>query len=333
MQLRWRRKLLHFKRPAATSRGALTERSTYIVEVSCPHGVGYGECCTMPGLLPEPTSDELTAACWAVETGENRVEKLTCSSPIRFGIESAVIAALAGGGARWNTSFSRGESGIPIHHLIWMADADTMLRHMQEGIRKGFSCLKLKVGALPWAQELQLLKTAREAFPQAEIRVDANGAFTPDTAMHKLAALAAIGIHSIEQPIATGQIKAMTELCSNSPLPIALDEELIHHALHASQRERLLDTIQPHALVIKPSLHGGLCAAEHWAQLAEERGIEWWVNSALESNIGRTALAEWCAYRTPGTLQALGTGNLFADDTPGPLHLQGAHLYYANSTN
>ena len=282
----------------------------------------------MPGLLPEPTVEELDAACRVVNRPGWRAEELPLSSPVRFGVESAILSSMQGGGAIWNTAFTGGESGIPIHHLIWMADAETMLRHMEDGIRRGFNCLKLKVGALPWAQELELLQTAHTAFPQSEIRVDANGAFTPTEALHKLESLASAGVHSIEQPLAPHQEKELADLCRVSPLPIALDEELIYHALWTEQRERLLDNIRPHAIVIKPSLHGGLLAAEHWAQAAEERCIQWWANSALESNIGRTTLAEWCAHRAPGRLQGLGTGSLFTDDDEGPLYTQGNCIFY-----
>lgn len=283
----------------------------------------------MPGLLPEPTEDELNSACHMLSNTGWQAEELPCASPVRFGVESAVLRSLCGGGTIWETPFVRGECGIPIHHLIWMSDADTMLRHMEEGIRRGFRCLKLKVGALPWEQELALLQTAHAAFPQAEIRVDANGAFCPTEALAKLESLAAAGVHSIEQPIAPRQEKDLAELCRRSPLPIALDEELIAHANLPELRERLLDRIRPHAIVIKPSLHGGLLAAEHWAQAADDRGITWWVNSALESNIGRTTLAEWCAYRAPEKLQGLGTGTLFTDDAEGPLYARGNCIFYS----
>lgn len=323
--------MLHFKRPAATSRGALTTRTTYIVEARSPLGVGFGECCTMPGLLPEPTEDELTTACREVEKSGLKDGTAPYSSPVRFGIECAVLNAVSGGGPIWDTPFTRGERSIPIHHLIWMDDADTMLHNMEEGIRRGFNCLKLKVGALPWAQEVELLHNAHTAFPQAEIRVDANGAFSPAEAPAKLEALAAAGVHLIEQPLAPLHLKELTALCRETPLPIALDESLIQYALHPEQRAELLDIIRPQAIVIKPSLHGGLLAAEHWAHAAEQRGIAWWINSALESNIGRTTLAEWCDYRAPGKLQGLGTGSLFEDDTPGRLRLRGNGLFYSRN--
>lgn len=313
LRLRWRKRVLHFKKPAATSRGALSERTTFIIEANA---CGQGECCTMPGLLPAPTPDELDYWCHRVE--QNRgLAGIKAPSPIQFGLECALLAALRPGKPRWDTHFSRGEAGMPIHHLIWMDSAEAMLAAMQEGIDRGFTCLKMKVGALPFDEECQLLRQAHTAFPQAELRVDANGAFLPQEAMQKLEALAAAGVSCIEQPILPGQWKEMARLCRHSPLPIALDEELIGHT-----PQELLAVIQPQAIVIKPSLHGGLLAAQRWAQLAEQRGIRWWVNSALESHIGLAALAEWCAYAAPGALQGLGTGRLFADDDAGAIQLE-----------
>lgn len=322
--LRWQQRLLHFRTPATTSRGALSQRCTFIIEAACANGTGYGECCVMPGLLPELTEPQLQYWCEQVE----RQQSLRClskaPSPIRFGLETAVIAALNGGLSRWNTPFSRGEEGIPIHGLIWMADIDTMLRKMHDAIRQGFTCLKMKVGAHPFEQELQMLNEARRAFPGAEIRVDANGAFNAENALAKLEALANSGISCIEQPIPPQQWQHMAELCRQSPFPIALDEELIH----THNAEKLLDTLQPQAIVIKPSLHGGLLAAETWAKAAAERHIAWWVNSALESRIGLTALAEWCGYAAPRTLQGLGTGKLFYDDMPAAVQLVGSELRF-----
>lgn len=322
--LQWQQRVLHFRTPATTSRGALSQRSTFIIEAACTNGTGYGECCVMPGLLPELSEPQLQYWCEQVE----RQQSLRClskaPSPIRFGLETAVIAALNGGLSRWNTPFSRGEEGIPIHGLIWMADIDTMLRKMHDAIQQGFTCLKMKVGAHPFEQELQMLNEARRAFPGAEIRVDANGAFTAENALPKLEALANLGISSIEQPIPPQQWHHMADLCKQSPLPIALDEELIH----TDNAEQTLSTLQPQAIVIKPSLHGGLLAAETWAKAAAERSIAWWVNSALESHVGLTALAEWCGYAAPRTLQGLGTGKLFCNDTPSAVQLVGSELRF-----
>ncbi|MBO5683925.1 MAG: o-succinylbenzoate synthase [Akkermansia sp.] len=321
LRLRWQRRVLHFKKPATTSRGALRERTTYIIEASTPQGTGYGECCIMPGLLPEPTETELNHWCRQVEQ-QNGLFGIQAPSPIQFGLECALLAALHPDKPRWDTAFTQGEAGIPIHHLVWMDSVDKMKQSMRGGIQQGFTCLKMKVGALPFAEELEMLHQARATYPQAEIRLDANGAFSPQDAPHKLAALAKTGASFIEQPIGRGQWPQLAELCRCSPLPIALDEELIG----VSQPEELLDAVHPQAIVIKPSLHGGLLAAQRWAQAAEQRGISWWVNSALESHIGLEALAEWCAYAAPGTMQGLGKGNLFIDDESIRLQLQGNSL-------
>ena len=318
-RLRWQRRVLHFKRPATTSRGALAERSSCIIEAETADGIGRGECCTMPGLLPEPAPQELDYWCSRIEQNQGLTTE-PAPSPIQFGLECALLAALRPGQPRWDTPFARGEAGIPIHHLIWMDSIDHMLEAMQQGINAGFTCLKMKVGALPFEDELALLQHARTAFPRAELRVDANGAFSPQEAPAKLEALAAAGVSLIEQPIRHGQWQKMAVLCRHTPLPIALDEELIGHT------PDLLETIRPQAIVIKPSLHGGLLAAQNWAMMAESLGIRWWVNSALESQVGHTALAEWCGFATPGTMQGLGKGNLFADDAASPVQLVGKLL-------
>ncbi len=318
LRLRWYERVLHFKRPAATSRGALTERRTWIIEAN---GCGYGECCIMPGLLPEPTAEELNYWCNRVEQNQGLCG-LTVPSPIQFALECALLSALNPGQPRWNTSFSRGETGIPIHHLIWMDSAENMMAAMQDGIAQGFTCLKMKVGALPFDDELQLLANAHERFPDAEIRVDANGAFSISEALPRLKALHSVGVSFIEQPIRQGQWRDMAQLCHESPLPIALDEELIGTA-----PSDILSQIQPQGIVIKPSLHGGLLAAQEWALQAEKLGIQWWVNSALESNTGLKALAEWCAYAAPGALQGLGKGNLFSDDDHTQIELKNCRLW------
>lgn len=325
MRIQWQKRVLHFRRPAATSRGFLTERATWIIHARTAEGTGYGECCTMPGLLPEPTEDELRYWCGETERLGHIPAGGDIPSPIRFGLECALAAAQHPGQPRWESPFTRGECGIEIHHLIWMSDTDSMLTAMAEGLKRGFRCLKLKVGALPFDEEIRMLREAHAAFPHAEIRVDANGAFAPDEAFSKLDALAAAGVSSIEQPLRPGQWEALRELCRRSPLPIAADEELITAHRDA---EHFLDTVQPQALVIKPSLHGGFAAAQHLSELAEKRGIRVWLNSALESHIGLTALAEWCGAHAPDTLHGLGTGLLFEDDSPGRVQLRGSTLRY-----
>lgn len=318
--LSWERKTLHFKHPIVTSRGVLRERSTCIITAENPWGiVGRGECCVMPGLLPEPTDEEMNYFC-TITNQRQRVPD--APSPIRFGLECAVLAAMNNDGCRWNTDFMRGEASIPIHHLIWMDSIDNMLAAMQRGIDRGFTCLKMKVGAHPFKQELEMLRQAHAAFPQAELRVDANGAFSPTEALGKLEALAKAGVSWIEQPIRRGMWFQLRNICREAPLRVALDEELIQAPF-----PDLLDEVQPQGIVIKPSLHGGLVAAQQWAQAAEERDIQWWVNSALESSVGLEALAEWCSYVAPGKLQGLGTGQLYTDDSPKRLMLRGNSLW------
>lgn len=328
MRIQWQKRVLHFRRPAATSRGALTERVTFIIEAHTEDGCGYGECCTMPGLLPQPTEAELNHWCRETEKQGDIPAGFSIPSPIRFGLECALAQVRRPGQPRWDSPFSRGEAGIAIHHLIWMDTADCMLAAMADGIQRGFTCLKLKVGALPFEEEINLLREAHAAFPQAEIRVDANGAFSPAEAFRKLEALASVGVSSIEQPIRPGQWLEMQELCRHAPLSIACDEDLITAHRDA---ERFLDTVMPQALVIKPSLHGGLAAAEQFAYLAGQRSIRWWINSALESHIGLTSLAEWCGAHAPDTLHGLGTGRLFTDDFSDLIYLRNNQLHYCIS--
>lgn len=323
------RRLLHFRRPARTSRGDLRTREVYRVRVLTPDGVGTGDCCCMPGLSPEAGQDyaqQLEAACRAIERQGGLLPCQLQEAPsLRFGIESALLAARRPGCPRWDSPLSRGEAGLEIHHLIWMDTAERMLCQMEEGAQRGFRRLKLKVGALPFEVERDMLQEARRRFPECELYVDANGAFHPENALARLEALAACGVRCIEQPLAPGQGEALARLIQASPLPIALDEELLT-ARSLSARRRLLETLRPHAIVIKPSLHGGFSGAEEWAALADAAHIRWWLNSALESHVGLDALAEWCGRHAPNALQGLGTGRLFVDDAPGRFRLEGREL-------
>ncbi len=321
---------LLFRRPARTSRGALERMERYEITALTHDGRrGIGEATPMPGLSPEAGADygqRLAAACEAVTAAQGLAPEALADAPsMRMGIETALISAHASGGPLWDSPFARGEAGLAIHHLIWMDSPANMLTSMAEGMARGFGCLKLKVGALPWPDELHLLAEARARFPQAQLRVDANGAWSPAEAATKLADLAALGIEHIEQPIRPGQWEAMASLIRHAPLPIALDEELIS-ARSAPQREQLLDALHPQAIVIRPGLHGGFSGAEHWAQLAAERGIRWWINSALEGPVGHAALAEWCGLHAPNTLHGLGTGRLFRDAPRGRVQLCGCQL-------
>ncbi len=328
-RLTTKREVLHFRRPARTSRGTLYTRELYRIHVQTPSGEGVGECCVMPGLSPEEGTHYphlLETACREVEQQGGLLPGQWMHAPsIRFGMEAALLAACSGGHPRWDSPLSRGESGLEIHHLIWMDSAEATLCRMEEGVKKGFRRLKLKVGALPFDEEREMLTEACHRFPQTELYVDANGAFRPEEALARLEALADIGIDCIEQPLAPGQSEELARLIQHTPLPIALDEELISAQTTAARRH-LLETLRPHALVIKPSLHGGLSGAEEWAALADEFGLRWWLNSALESHVGLDALTEWCGHHAPDNIQGLSTGQLYEDDTPGHFRLEGTEL-------
>ncbi len=330
-RLQAEKRLLHFRRPARTSRGELIERPVILIRAQSGERESLGECSLMPGLSPEAdTLDDakLEAALRTVEAQQAlRPEQFSSTPALRFGIEGALLGLLSPTAALWDTPFTRQEQDIDIHHLIWMDKVPAMLAAMREGARAGARCLKLKIGTLPLADELAMLRDIRAEFTDIEIRVDANGAFSPAVALPVLHELAAIGVACIEQPIAPGRRQDMSALCHCSPLPIALDEELIA-ATTRPEREQLLDLIHPQALVIKPSLHGGLSGAAQWARLADERGISWWINSALESHIGHSLLTQWCGLTAPERLHGLGTGKLFTDDALRDIELRGHRLHW-----
>ena len=240
-----------------------------------------------------------------------------------FGLETALRHLQTGTIRLWDSAFSRGEEGIPINGLVWMGTFEEMKQRIHEKITQGFRCIKLKIGAIDFNRELELLARIRDHFPaeQIELRVDANGAFSPADALEKLHRLSEFQLHSIEQPIRAGQWNEMARLCAATPFPIALDEELIG----INRRDRkieLLETIRPQYIILKPSLHGGISGSEEWMELAAERGIGSWVTSALESNIGLNAIAQWCATLQPALPQGLGTGLLFTDNIDYPLHIE-----------
>lgn len=326
---------LHFKQPAGTSRGIYTTRRVwYLLLTDTLSGrYGVGECAPLPALscddLPE-YEEILQAHCREVERhGCIDYEALRPYPSMLFGLETALQHLHAGSLQLWATPFSEGRQGIPINGLIWMGNFDEMYQRIEEKMKAGFRCIKLKIGAIDFERELELLSHIRKHFSpeQIELRVDANGAFSPEDAPRKLEQLNEFQLHSIEQPIRAGQWQAMKQLCATTPFPVALDEELIG----INERERkieLLDTIRPQYIILKPSLHGGIQGSQEWITLAAERGIGSWVTSALESNIGLNAIAQWCATLQPSLPQGLGTGLLFTDNVDYPLHIQGDCLWY-----
>ena len=332
---------LHFKQPAGTSRGVYTTRQSYYLTITDddrPGIKGVGECATLPDLscdaLPEYFKI-LSDICRMVEqTGNIPYEMLRPYPSILFGLETAFAQLEANGSTRlYDTPFGRGEEGITINGLVWMGTFEEMYSRLEAKLKAGFHCVKLKIGAIDFNKELDLIKHIREAFDKntIELRVDANGGFTPENAMARLEALAQYDIHSIEQPIKQHQWGEMARLCKETPLPIALDEELIGVNVR-SMKEYLLDTIRPQYIILKPSLHGGMYGCNEWIQMAKERGIGSWITSALESNVGLNAIAHYCA-QTYGPAvsmpQGLGTGQLFTDNIEMPLMIEGHKIWYS----
>lgn len=316
---------LRFIAPAVTSRSVMLHKDAVFLKVwddADPECIGMGECALFRGLGSDdrPGYEERVAQlCREVNAGM-RPADLTDWGSILFGLETAVND-LANGGRRipFPSAFAVGEE-IAINGLVWMGTAQEMAARIRTKLDTGFRCVKLKIGGIDFDRELDLLRYIRQRFsPDAlELRLDANGAFTPDNALPRLESLSHFGIHSIEQPIRQGQYEAMARICQESPIDIALDEELIGLTLTVD-KERMLDMIRPRYVILKPSLCGGFASADEWIRLAEDRGIGWWATSALESNIGLNAIAQWVSAYKPDMPQGLGTGMLYSNNVESPL--------------
>ena len=334
-------KLLHFLQPAGTSRGVYNTRLSFYLKLTSdeqPDVVGVGECATLPDLScdampPNEYERKLRTFCDEYErTGVIDYEAMRAYPSMLFGLETAVAQFNAKGSLNFfDTPFGRGEEGIPINGLVWMGTFEEMFERLEAKLKAGFRCVKLKIGAIDFDRELQLIRHIRSTFSRkdVELRVDANGGFTPEEALSRMEALVQYDIHSIEQPIKQHQWTEMARLCAATPLPIGLDEELI--GVNERQKKiKLLDTIRPQYIVLKPSLHGGMAGTAEWIQLARERNIGSWITSALESNVGLNAIAQLTA-SIYGTnirhAQGLGTGQLFADNIEMPLKVIGDKLW------
>ena len=327
-------RILHFKQPAGTSRGVYTTRKIWLVYLSDGKKTGMGECAPLPDLSCDVRNDYeevLEGFCQKLcESGEIDYEAMRDYPSMLFGLETALLN-LQHGDIMFDTAFSRGEVGIPINGLVWMGNYDEMLQRMEEKLEKGFRCVKLKIGAIDFDQELDLVKRIRNrfSFHEVELRLDANGAFPYEEALYKLELLSQYAIHSIEQPIKAQQWALMAELCRESPLPIALDEELIG-VNDPEMKHHMLNIIKPRYIILKPSLHGGMQGCREWIKTARDMGIGSWITSALESNIGLNAIAQFAAdvYGDHITMpQGLGTGQLFTDNNPMPLEIRGDKLW------
>lgn len=362
---------LHFKQPAGTSRGVYTTRHSYYLTLTSdeiPGVEGVGECATLPDLSCDAKPEyavTLRQVCQMVEQmGRIPYDMIRAYPSITFGLETAfasffdaakkLLEIVPAEGASsssemlkqkgvsvpagmenlvdlYDSPFGRGEEGITINGLVWMGTYEEMLARLEEKLQAGFHCVKLKIGAIDFFKELDLIKRIRDVYTreQVELRVDANGGFLPENAMSQLEALAKYDIHSIEQPIKQHLWPKMAQLCRETPLPIALDEELIGVNVR-SMKQALLDTVRPQYIILKPSLHGGIYGCNEWIELANQRGIGSWITSALESNIGLHAIAHYAAKVYGPNVQmpqGLGTGLLFTDNIPMPLEIRGDQLF------
>jgi len=329
--------ILEFKRPSGTSRGVLKTKETYFLILSEDNKQGIGECGVFRGLSADDRPDYEEKLQWVCDNIGLGLEKLSLEvlgfPSIQFGLEQAFLSFQGSDTFElFPSEFTKSKSPININGLIWMGDQQFMKSQIQEKIASGFSCIKMKIGAIDFEQELRLLQCIRNEFSSKdiELRVDANGAFSPDDALEKLKRLSEFELHSIEQPIKQGQFEAMANLCEKTPLPIALDEELIGF-FDVTKKRELLQTIQPQYIVLKPSLVGGFKGSNEWMQLSEKQNIGWWITSALESNIGLNAIAQWTYTLKSNMPQGLGTGSLFTNNFDSPLVVENGNLQYNNS--
>lgn len=334
MEYRYHKHRLYFKIPGGTSRGVLSYKDSWFLMLRDQDKIGIGECSIIEGLSPE-TSEQVEAALAQIgrdiHLGFEKLHAAYAHMPaVQFALEMAFQGLNETNPYTWfDTPFIRGDNRIKINGLVWMGQTDFMQTQIEEKLALGFDSIKLKIGALDFDLECYLLEGLRQRFDKSvlQIRVDANGAFSADEALGKLDRLSQFDIHSIEQPIAVNQWDEMKQLCMLSPVPIALDEELIGR-YSDEEKEALLNAVAPHYLILKPSLIGGWTGANKWVSLAKKYGIDWWATSALESNLGLSAIAQWCADKQVSIPQGLGTGQLFTNNIESPLYLDGSFLGY-----
>ncbi|MGB0479480.1 MAG: o-succinylbenzoate synthase [Flavobacteriaceae bacterium] len=328
---------LEFKQASGTSRGILKSKETWFIKIEDEHATGFGECGMFRGLSCDDRPDfesKLKWVCHHIDLGlEQLLIELIDFPSIQFGLEMAFLDLLSdSSNVLFPSKFTSGKASIPINGLIWMGDEQFMKSQIRSKIDAGFNCLKIKIGAIDFDTELSLIKAIRKEYDveTIELRVDANGAFSPLEAMEKLKRLSDFNLHSIEQPIRQGQHDAMAKLCAHAPLPIALDEELI--GIHdVTKRSLLLQTINPQYIILKPTLVGGFSGSQSWIDLAEKQSVDWWITSALESNIGLNAIAQWTYQLNVNRPQGLGTGALYTNNIEAPLKIYNGRLIYAPS--
>ena len=335
MKAHFKKHTLIFKNPSGTSRGVLLKKDSWFLILSKDRKSGIGECSILKGLSYDDHPDfekTLAMLCNQITRGETLLD-LTSWPAIKMGYEMALLS-LKGihSYELFPSFFTKGSKSIPINGLVWMGSYDFMKQQIDALLSKGFNCIKIKIGALDFDEELRLIAQLRKRYDAKtiSIRVDANGAFLFSEALSKLQKLSAFRLHSIEQPIATKQWDNMAFLCKKTPIPIALDEELIGVFSKALQIQ-MLDQICPQYLVFKPTLLGGFSSTLQWLSLAKEKGIDWWITSALESNIGLNAIAQFTFLKNISLPQGLGTGSLFTNNIESPLVIKKGCLWTDNS--
>ena len=336
MKATYHKYLLRFKRPSGTSRGVLTDKETWFIVLEKDGKKGIGECGILRGLCCDDCPDyeeKLAWTCTNIHLGKEVLWEALIEFPsIQFGVEMAFQSLDSETPfLLFPSGFTEGQQSIPINGLIWMGEQDFMKEQIEEKLAAGFQCVKLKIGAIDFEKELQLLRYIRANFSpeQVEIRVDANGAFNKNEALYKLIQLSEFKLHSIEQPIQKNNTDRMSELCKTAPFPIALDEELIG-VFSLAEKEALLQKIKPQYIILKPSFVGGFRGTQEWITLAEKHQIGWWITSALESNIGLNAIAQWTYLQHSLMPQGLGTGALYTNNFDCPLAVTQGQLWYNN---
>ena len=330
----YKKYILNFKNPSGTSRGVLRTKETWFIILKENEKLGVGETGLFRGLSIDdiPNYEEkLIWVCKNINLGLDFLLKELYQFPsIQFGLEQAFLSLKRNNKFEiFPSEFTKGEKVISINGLVWMGDKTFMKNQIKEKLKTGFSCIKMKIGAIDFDTEIALLKSIRKEFSSKEIelRVDANGAFSTKNALEKLQILSELEIHSIEQPIKQGQVQEMASLCAKTPLPIALDEELIG-VFSSEEKKQLLATIKPQFIILKPSLVGGFAGTKEWIKFAELNNIGWWITSALESNIGLNAIAQFTHTLQSKLPQGLGTGSLFTNNFTSPLEVKNGTLQY-----
>lgn len=334
MKASYHKYLLEFKRPSGTSRGVMTQKETWFIVLEENGKKGIGECGILRGLSADDRSDyeeKLKWTCDNIHLGKDVLWDSLLEFPsIQFGVEMAFLSLKSENPyILFPSDFTKELGSININGLVWMGEASFMKEQIEEKLASGFNCIKLKIGAIDFKKELELLQFIRSHFShqEVEIRVDANGAFDKREALDKLNQLNKFQLHSIEQPIKKGAILEMAQLCKETPFPIALDEELIG-VFSFEEKEKLLQEINPQYIILKPSFVGGFKGTQEWITLAEKYNIGWWITSALESNIGLNAIAQWTFTLNSRMPQGLGTGALYTNNTDCPLEVKNGKLWY-----